>query len=148
MFLRTNGRVPLLYNLQTLSGTSLVKVTQQANRPLCALELCGPHLATQVCSYPRCYTCVLVGSPKYVGWISRRYLTQSELCLKSHWRPASTPYSLSPLLFILCMCTENTPSSPHVRLSLWVNLGTVAESFALEQGSNGENSHVCLCKQA
>ncbi len=45
---------------------SLVKVAQQANHPRgAALELCSPHLVTQIYFYTR-YTCVLVGSPKYV----------------------------------------------------------------------------------
>lgn len=65
VFFLTNKRVHSRYNLNTLSGTSLVKVTRQANHPLAALGLRGPHFVTQVCSYTR-YTCVLVGSPKYV----------------------------------------------------------------------------------
>lgn len=83
MFLLRDKQVHPLYNLQMLSATCLVKVTQQANHPLGTLQLCDPHLVPKVCFYTR-YTYVPVGGSKYVQWISPQYLTQS------HRRPSSS----------------------------------------------------------
>lgn len=74
------------------------------SHPLRALELCGSLLVTQVCFY-MCYTCALVGSPKYVQSISQWYLTQSQLASGTKGDPRHLPTvhpsSPPPFTFVL-----------------------------------------------
>lgn len=115
-FLLRDKRVHIHYDCETLSWACLVKVTQQANHPHRALFLCGPHLVTQVCFYRR-YTCVLVGSPKYVQWKDLQYLTHSQLASRATTDPPCLP--TVPLSFsasFTCSCLTSEYFAVHLLL--------------------------------
>lgn len=105
---------------------------------LSALSSFVADLVTQVCFYTR-YTCVLVGRPKYVQWISPRYLRQSQLASRATGDPSS-PYSPSLLL-----------STLHIFIfELWVHchppflcaFSEMCLTFRFKQHFNGNKTSV------